>query len=210
MFNKTMGQREIWNELYAGNLTWKKETINLSNILRGKRVLELGVGNGKTLISILKQRPSNVQAIDFSIKAIEKARKIFKDRKSVTLLKADAKKMPFPDNSFDVVVVYYVLNNSIEKERVRMMKEIYRVLKKNGKCVFEDFSVNDFRNKGKENRTDKNTVVKKNKLICHFFEGKEVRELFSKFSEVKIKTFLFCPIKHKNNLKREIINCVGK
>ena len=148
MFNSGMGQREIWNELYAGNLTWKKETIDLPNILRGKRVLELGVGNGKTLISILKQKPSNVQAIDFSIKAIEKARKIFGD--NVTLLKADAKNIPFPDNLFDVVVVYYVLNNSIKKDRARIMKEIYRVLRKSGKCIFEDFSVNDFRNKGKE------------------------------------------------------------
>ena len=204
-----MGQEEIWNELYAGNLTWKKETINLSNILRGKRVLELGVGNGKTLISILKQKPSNVQAIDFSIKAIDKARKIFKNRECVTILKADAKKMPFLDNSFDVVVVYYVLNNSINKERARIMKEIYRVLKKGGTCVFEDFSVNDFRNKGKKYGIDNNTVIKKNKLICHFFEGKEVRELFSKFSKVKIKVYQFNPIKH-SNLKREIINCFGK
>jgi len=202
-----MGQREIWNELYAGNLTWKKETIDLPNILRGKRVLELGVGNGKTLISILKQKPSNVQAIDFSIKAIEKARKIFGD--NVTLLKADAKNIPFPDNLFDVVVVYYVLNNSIKKDRARIMKEIYRVLKKSGTCVFEDFSINDFRNNGKSHRTDKNTIIKKNKLICHFFEEKEVKELFKDFSKVKIKTLGFHPIKHKN-LKREIISCMGK
>jgi len=202
-----MGQREIWNELYAGNLTWKKETIDLPNIMKGKRVLELGVGNGKTLISILKHRPSEVCAIDFSIKAIEKARKIFGDK--VTFIKADARNIPFPDNSFDVVVVYYVLNNSIKKNRVKIVKEIHRVLKKGGTCVFEDFSINDFRNKGGEHRTDKNTIVKKNKLIYHLFEEREIKELFSKFSKVKIKTYLFYPIKH-SNLKREIINCVGK
>src|SRR3989344_412930 len=205
MFNSVMNQQDVWDELYERNLTWKKETITLPNILKDKNVLELGMGNGKTLISILKQNPSQVSAIDSSIKAIEKSRKIFGNK--VRLLKVDAKDLPFPDNSFDIVVAYYILNNSVKKDRVKIIKEIYRVLKKKGICIFEDFSINDFRNKGKKHKTDKNTIVKKNKLICHFFDEKKVRNLFGKFSEIKIKTSKFYPIRNKN-LKREIINCV--
>jgi len=203
-----MGQEDIWNELYTGNLTWKKETISLPRILKGKKVLELGVGNGKTLISILKQKPSQAYGVDFSIKAINKSKEIFKDK--VRLIKADAKDLPFSDSSFDVVVAYYILNNSIKKDRLKIISEIHRVLKKKGISVFEDFSLGDFRNKGKKHGTDKNTIVKKNKLICHFFDEKEVRGLFGRFSKLKIKTSKFYPIKNKMNLKREIINCVAR
>ena len=202
-----MNQEKIWDDLYE-HLTWKKETVDLPSIMKGKKVLELGVGNGKTLISILKQKPSEVYGIDSSIKAIEKSKIIFGDK--VNLIVGDAKDLPFSNNSFDVVIAYYILDNSIRKDRLRIISEIHRVLKKKGVCVFEDFSINDFRNKGKKHRTDKNTKVKKNKLICHFFNEKEVRELFDKFSMLKIKTSKFYPIKNKINLKREIINCVAK
>ena len=201
-----MGQEKIWNKLYE-HLTWKKETITLPNILKGKKVLELGVANGKTLVSILRQKPSEVYGIDFSGKAVEKSKGVFGDK--VNLIVGDAKDLPFEDNSFDVVIAYYIINNSIKKDRFKIIKEIYRVLKKKGICVFEDFSIGDFRNKGKYHGKDGNTIIKKNKLICHFFYEKEVRELFGRFSKLKIKTSKFYPIKNKN-LKREIINCVAR
>jgi len=58
-------QESIWDNLYKRNLTWKKETI-LPNILQNKSVLELGVGTGKTLHSIIRQNPKSITAIDFS------------------------------------------------------------------------------------------------------------------------------------------------
>ena len=48
-------QEYIWNELYKNRLSWKKETKGLPNIIKGKDVLELGAGNGKTLRAIIKQ-----------------------------------------------------------------------------------------------------------------------------------------------------------
>ena len=201
-----MKQRDVWNKLYAGNLTWKKETIDLPQVMKGKKVLELGMGNGKTLISILKQKPSQVYGIDFSGKAVEKSKGVFGDK--VNLIVGDTKDLPFEDESFDVVVAYYILNNSIKKDRLKILDEAYRVLKKGGTCVFEDFSLGDFRNKGKNYGKDENTIIKKNRLICHFFNEKEAKELFGRFSKLKIKTSKFYPIRNKN-LKREIINCVA-
>ena len=192
ILNDVMSQEKIWDELYGSNLKWNKETVTLPKELKGKVVLELGVGNGKTLISILKQKPKKVYAIDFSAKAIEKSQEIFGD--AATFVKADAKKLPFENDSFDVVAVYYVLNNSMKKDRERIIKEILRVLKMGGLCLFEDFSINDFRNKGIKH-VDKNTIIKKNKIECHFFDKKEVRNLFEDFSSIKIKTFRFNPVR---------------
>ena len=202
-----MNQEKTWDELY-NHLRWNKETNSLPKVLKNKRVLELGAGTGKTLISILKQKPSSIYAIDFSSKAIEKSAVIFQDK--VKLLKADARDLPFPDESFDVVIAYYILNNSLRKDRIKIVKEIRRVLKKNGLCVFEDFSIGDLRNIGKKHRTDSNTIVNENNLICHFFNSRELKELFGDFSKITLRKNTFYPIKSKTNLKREIINIVAK
>lgn len=203
MLNGGMKQQEIWDELYNQNLTWKKETISLPKIIKNKRVLELGVGNGKTLVSILRQKPSSVVAVDFSHVAIEKSKHL-KDK--VELLNADARNLPFADKEFDLVVAYYILNNSLKKDRIKMVNEIYRVLKKKGVCLFEDFSAGDFRNKGKKHLSDKNTRLKKNKLICHFFEMEELKTLFRRFSKINAKKTKFNPVKRDRSIKREIIN----
>ncbi len=197
-----MDQENIWDEIYS-HLKWNKETKSLPKLLKNKTVLELGLGNGKTLISILKQKPSKFFAIDFSSKAIKKSKDIFKDK--LEILKADARKLPFPDESFDIVVAYYVLNNSVKKDRIKIVREILRVLKKDGFCLFEDFSINDFRNVGKGSN-----VVNGNKLRCHFFEIKELKELFGSFSKINLKKKISYPIRNKNNLKREIINIVAR
>jgi ubiquinone/menaquinone biosynthesis C-methylase UbiE len=201
-----MEQERIWDELYGARLTWKRESITLPKVLKNKKILELGVGTGKTLVSILGQKPKKVYAVDFSSKAIERSRERFEGK--VTLVQANVNDLPFEDESFDVVVCYYVLNNSLKKDRTGIVKEIRRVLKKGGACLFEDFSVNDLRNEGKKHRSDKNTIVKKNGLMCHFFDEKELRILFGDF-KIKIEKKSFYPIKNVKAM-REIITVVGK
>jgi ubiquinone/menaquinone biosynthesis C-methylase UbiE len=201
-----MEQKRVWDGLYATRLTWKKESITLPNILKNKRVLELGVGTGKTLVSILRQKPKKVYAVDFSEKAIEKSLERFK--RNASFVKADVKHLPFESGSFDIVVCYYVLNNNLKKDRTLVVKEIHRVLKKGGICLFEDFSINDLRNEGQKHKTDKNTVVKKNGLIAHFFEEEELKELFADF-KIKFDKKSFYPIKNLRAI-REIINVAAK
>lgn len=201
-----MEQEHVWDELYSARLSWKKESITLPHMLKNKHVLELGVGTGKTLVSILRQKPKQIYAVDFSEKAIEKSVERFGN--NVTFVKADAKHLPFENESFDIVVCYYVLNNSLKKDRELVANEIRRVLKKGGVCLFEDFSVNDLRNEGPRHKTDKNTRVKKSGLICHFFEERELKELFSDF-KIKLDKESFYPIKNVKAM-REIIKIVAR
>jgi ubiquinone/menaquinone biosynthesis C-methylase UbiE len=190
-------QEKIWDLEYKRNVVkWNKETKTLPNILKNKRVLELGVGNGKTLRAILKQKPQNVVAIDFSAEAIKQCKKIFLN-KDILFKKADILDLPFGENEFDIVACYYILNNLNEKERISAVQEIYRVLKEKGLVIFEDFAVGDFR-----------VIKKKNGLYCHHFERKEIEELFKNFSKVKVKKKITKPILHKPELVRRILSGV--
>jgi ubiquinone/menaquinone biosynthesis C-methylase UbiE len=200
-----MKQSDIWNLEYS-KFEWRKETRTLPKMLNGKKVLELGVGNGKTLISILRQKPEEVYAIDFSEKAIE----ICKDKFQLDDVKfsvMDVTELDFDDESFDAVVCYYVLNNLNENERNLAVREMFRVLKNEGIVLFEDFSVGDFRFKKGSNTIADNTIMKVNGISCHFFTDKEIKELFNDFSKVKLEVRETKPLRGKD-YTRKLINAV--
>ncbi|MDP3881933.1 MAG: class I SAM-dependent methyltransferase [Nanoarchaeota archaeon] len=199
-------QRNIWNRLYKNEGgKWRKETLNLPPIFRDKKILELGVGNGKTLKAILRQKPKEIIAIDISKEAIKLSKDRFK-RKNTFLMKKNVKKTGLKRNYFDIIVCYYILNNLLEKDRQKAVVEMARVLKRGGIILFEDFSEEDLREKRGGKIVEKGTFLKENGIICHFFSKMELVELFSKFSNMKIDIKVSKPIKNKPDLIRKIIS----
>jgi ubiquinone/menaquinone biosynthesis C-methylase UbiE len=197
-------QSEIWDKLYENKLTWHYKT-EFDGDIKGKKVLELGVGTGKTIQSLIKQKPKEIVAIDNSKEAAKMMKKQFSDK--VKIVEMDVRNMSFENNSFDVIFCYYVLNNMLKKDREKAVKEMRRVLAKKGKVYFEDFAVEDFRQCAEKAReVEKNTIQKKNGLICHFFEEKEVKEMFNGFN-TKMKTKTFKPFRAINK-ERMIINAI--
>lgn len=199
-----MNQERIWDQLYENKLTWHYETEFEGNV-KGKNVLELGVGTGKTLRALIKKDPAKIVAIDTSARAINEAG-VLRSHK-VQVLKADLMRMPFEDGEFEVIVCNYVLNNLLEEDRKKAVKEIKRVLSKGGTIYFEDFEVGDLREeKGK--RIEKNTFEKGNGLICHFFSEDEIKKLFKGF-KATIKTKTFKPFRALNR-ERMIVSATIK
>ena len=196
-------QEKIWNELYKRGLNWRKETFNIPEFIKNKLVLELGVGNGKSLKSILDLNPRHVTAVDFSKEAIFKAKDLAKSN-NVSYVTEDFIKTKIK-NKFDVIFCYYFLNNFKENDRKKIVRNIVSMLNKKGVVLFEDFGAGDIRQKGKD--IEHNTVEKQNGLICHFFTKKEVKELFSDF-EVNIMEKNFSPIRKNRLIKRRIINAI--
>ncbi len=108
---------------------WRKKL--LGNI-KG-RVLEVGVGTGKNLPYY---NPGQVEltAVDISEKMMDKAKERAEQLKwKVNFKLLDSEKFPFPDNSFDYVVVTFVLCSVGNQETV--LKEMNRVLKPTGKIL---------------------------------------------------------------------------
>ena len=199
-------QKKVWDNEYSQNKNkWHKETTSLPTIKRSAKVLELGVGNGKTLKAILKHKPKEVTAIDFCKEAINlaKSNTLFKN---IKFIKTDVRELPFKDNYFEIVVCYYTLNNLIEKDRIKAVSEIHRVLKPKGKIFFQDFAVGDFRQKEKNKAVEDNTIQNKSGIICHFSTKRELNILFKEFSNIKITTKITKPITHKPKLKRKILS----
>jgi ubiquinone/menaquinone biosynthesis C-methylase UbiE len=201
-------QRSVWDREYGRRGTsWSKQTLSLPQSLTGRRVLESGAGNGKTLAAIQNQHPSSVVSYDFSLKALGLCRRRHGD---AVLSAADALALPFKNATFDAVVLYYVLNNMLLNERESAVAEARRVLAPGGIVLFEDFGSGDFRQEtaGRVLEPEDGTILKTKGLICHYFTAEEVSTLFSPLAAKSIETREYHPFKNSGNLSRRVVSGV--
>jgi ubiquinone/menaquinone biosynthesis C-methylase UbiE len=95
-----------------------------------ERVLDSGCGSGR-LFELLSH--TNYYGVDFSEKLIEIAKEKYKEGKFFV---ANALNLPFPENFFDKVYSISVLHHIPSEEfRLQYLKEIKRVLKKDGLLI---------------------------------------------------------------------------
>jgi len=127
---------EAWYETPLGKASDRLEkelVLSMAGVKDGERVLDAGCGTGIYSIELAK-RGARVTALDASSEMIERARdKAEKAGASVDFIKADALKIPFPDNHFDLVLSVCML--CFVKERDGALLEMKRVLRPGGRVV---------------------------------------------------------------------------
>ncbi len=120
-----------------------KEIDVFSDILKlspQDRILDLCCGQGRASLELARRGFGNVEGLDRSRYLIQKARALSKkENLSVKFREGDARKLPYQADSFDVVMV---LGNSFgyfesAREDVRVLKELFRVLKPWGKLLID-------------------------------------------------------------------------
>lgn len=114
--------------------------FTLGPINEGETLLDVGCGAGFDLIVASRMVGQNgrVCGIDLTPKMAEKAKSNLKHYgvQNCDVKVAGAESIPYPDNTFDVVISNGVLNLSPLKEK--SFREIYRVLRPNGRLQFAD------------------------------------------------------------------------
>jgi len=111
-----------------------------------KSVLEVGVGAGTDFINWVRNGAISC-GIDLTNEAIEnvKHRLSLENLKATTLKVADAEKLPFDDNKFDLVYSWGVIHHSPDTPKA--LKEIARVTKPGGEIkimIYNRYSVTAF------------------------------------------------------------------
>jgi demethylmenaquinone methyltransferase/2-methoxy-6-polyprenyl-1,4-benzoquinol methylase len=113
---------------------------NLPSLPAGARVLDAGCGTGLLTLALLRvlRRPAEITAVDLSARSLHTARravlKLKRDpRHKISFVQANARALPFPDDSFDLVVTSGVLEYLPLREG---LGEMARVIAPGGHLVF--------------------------------------------------------------------------
>jgi ubiquinone/menaquinone biosynthesis C-methylase UbiE len=102
------------------------------------RILDVGCATGRLLYRLAKHGYTNLSGVDLAPRIIEVARKKLSDFKiNLNLKTADSEdNLPWPDNSFDIVTLTGVIHHFYRLDDA--LKEVYRVLDKQGKLIIWD------------------------------------------------------------------------
>ena len=99
--------------------------------IKGKSLLDLGCGYGWFLKYCLDNYAKQVSGIEISETDLLTAKESL-NSKNVELKIGDSSQIPYPDNSFDTVTAWEVIEHIPLNAEKEMMKEVARVLKPNG------------------------------------------------------------------------------
>lgn len=118
----------------------RKRGLEMLNLKKGEKVLEIGFGKGTTLVIIAKQVGSEgeIHGIDLTPEMVALARKEISKNKvrNVRIIEGDARDLPYDEKYFDIVYIASTLELFDTPDIPIVLKEIRRVLKSTGRlCV---------------------------------------------------------------------------
>jgi len=170
----------------------------------GEEVLEIGIGVGTDLVQFAKHG-AIVSGIDLTENAIEMTKKNFelKGLKYKSLQTGDAENLSFENNSFDLVYSFGVLHHTPHTDVA--IKEIYRVLKDEGKAIVMLYArgwkhyfkrifihgilLGKLFKYGYSRLINFQTEVYGSSPLTYVFTKREIKKLFQMFSEVEISRY---------------------
>jgi ubiquinone/menaquinone biosynthesis C-methylase UbiE len=182
---------KLLSELPDSYKEWfeEEEKYLVKNITKDAKVLEVGCGDGRSIKDILEVT-TDIIGIDHDETAVKDAKENFKDQPKIEILDADARNLPFEDNSFDFVLCLTTFANFGES-KFKALNEMKRVLKTDGNIIISVFSEEAFEERMKIYKKlncpieeiKGTTVIFADELIDNTseqFSEKELKEIFNK------------------------------
>ena len=145
VFHSVADNYDLMNDLMSAGIhrLWKHMTIEMSGVRKGHKVLDIAGGTGDLAAKFSKIVGSegSVVLADINESMLKVGRDRLIDRgitENVMFSQADAQYLPFPDNTFNVITIAFVLRNVTDKDMA--LRSMLRVLKPGGKLLILEFS----------------------------------------------------------------------
>lgn len=120
----------------------RRRVLELADVRPGEQVLEVAVGTGVQLVRLTgANRGGRTVGVEISDGMLAKARRrVEAAAPSVELLKASALKLPFVDESFDLLVNSYMLDLLFRDDIPHALAEFKRVLRPGGRLLLSNMT----------------------------------------------------------------------
>jgi demethylmenaquinone methyltransferase/2-methoxy-6-polyprenyl-1,4-benzoquinol methylase len=143
VFDSVAPKYDVMNDLMSAgqHRIWKRYTITVANPQPGQQVLDIAGGTGDLSRAFARRvgPTGRVVHTDINEAMLREGRNRLLDEGLVLpTMVCDAEKLPFADNSFDLVSVAFGLRNMTHKDQA--LSEMRRVLKPGGKLLVLEFS----------------------------------------------------------------------
>lgn len=128
-------------KLRPGGIEATNWLIEQAKINQHSTVLEVACNMGTTLVQVATKYHCQITGIDQSQTVIEQATQNIENHHLTdyaSVFRANAMKLPFEDNSFDVIINEAMLTMLDEKSKAKAIHEYYRVLKPGGYLLTHD------------------------------------------------------------------------
>jgi len=143
VFRSVAPSYDVMNDLMSLGLhrVWKRFAIEMAGVRTGHRVLDVASGSGDLAAAFARRAGPTGQGVmtDINAAMLEVGRDKLIDRGLFPpLALCDAEKLPFADNTFDLVSVAFGLRNMTHKEQA--LAEMARVTRPGGRVLVLEFS----------------------------------------------------------------------
>ncbi len=143
LFDSIAPKYDVLNHLlsFGRDILWRKRVVWALRAIAPQRLLDVATGTGDLAIAAATLRPRSIVGIDVSAGmlnlATDKIRRQGLD-KTISVQRADAEHLPFPDASFDAVTVAFGVRNFADLNGG--LREMARVLRRGGVAAILEFS----------------------------------------------------------------------
>lgn len=136
MFDETAAKYDLMNDVMSLGQTrlWRRAVLRAIDPQPGERILDIAAGPGSSSIP-LRRAGAEVASADFSLGMLRQG---LKQSPELHFTAADATRLPFADESFDVVTMSFGFRNVVEPEVA--LREFLRVAKPGGRLLICEFS----------------------------------------------------------------------
>ncbi|MBP6021203.1 MAG: methyltransferase domain-containing protein [Candidatus Methanomethylophilaceae archaeon] len=173
-------QKEAWERFYSENCRpWRGVGKLDLDITPGQRALDIGCGNGKTVLALIAAGAEAV-GLDFSENAIAYCRGAFGDR--AEFVNSTCTELPFPDGSFDIVTMVHILEHLDGDDLTKAVAEAERVTAAGGRILVRSFSEGDLRSGGRD------SDIRGNGIAYRYRSAGEIVSLFAGCTAVRSVT----------------------
>ncbi|MFD2045865.1 demethylmenaquinone methyltransferase [Ornithinibacillus salinisoli] len=139
VFEKIYNKYDSMNSIisFQRHKSWRKDVMKRMDVFKGSSALDVCCGTGDWSIALAEStgRDGHVIGLDFSenMLSVAKDKNMKLQYNQLAFTHGNAMELPFDDNSFDFVTIGFGLRNV--PDYMTVLKEMYRVVKPNGKVV---------------------------------------------------------------------------